>query len=57
MSDLIPNDYKDLLAKIKQRIRSAQYEALLMKRIKNSNHWLKKSVGLSTLSSCAAVVL
>jgi hypothetical protein len=57
MSDLIPNDYKDLLAKIKQRIRSAQYEALLMKRIKNSNHWLKKSVGLSTLSSCTAVVL
>ncbi|MDD1777504.1 MAG: PDDEXK nuclease domain-containing protein [Candidatus Helarchaeota archaeon] len=28
MSDLIPNDYKDLLGKIKQRIRSAQYEAL-----------------------------
>lgn len=28
MSNLIPNGYKDLLGKIKQRIRSAQYEAL-----------------------------
>jgi hypothetical protein len=29
MSDLIAsNDYKDLLIEIKQRIRSAQYEAL-----------------------------
>jgi len=28
MSDLVPNDYRDLLGEIKQRIRSAQYEAL-----------------------------
>lgn len=28
MSELIPNDYRVLLGKIKQRIRSAQYEAL-----------------------------
>jgi predicted nuclease of restriction endonuclease-like (RecB) superfamily len=28
MSDLIPSDYRELLGKIKQRIRSAQYEAL-----------------------------
>jgi predicted nuclease of restriction endonuclease-like (RecB) superfamily len=28
MNELIPNDYKALLGKIKQRIRSAQYEAL-----------------------------
>ena len=28
MSELIPNDYRALLGKIKQRIRSAQYEAL-----------------------------
>jgi len=28
VSDLIPSDYKELLGKIKQRIRSAQYEAL-----------------------------
>jgi len=28
MSDLIPNDYVSLLGEIKQRIRSAQYEAL-----------------------------
>ena len=28
MHELIPNHYKALLGKIKQRIRSAQYEAL-----------------------------
>jgi predicted nuclease of restriction endonuclease-like (RecB) superfamily len=28
MSELIPNDYRELLGEIKQRIRSAQYEAL-----------------------------
>lgn len=28
MSDLIPSDYRELFGKIKQRIRSAQYEAL-----------------------------
>lgn len=28
MSELIPNDYSKLLSEIKQRIRSAQYEAL-----------------------------
>jgi hypothetical protein len=28
MSELIPTGYKDLLVQIKQRIRSAQYEAL-----------------------------
>jgi len=28
MGDLIPSDYREILGKIKERIRSAQYEAL-----------------------------
>ena len=48
----MPDDYSSLLAEIKERIRSAQYDALraVNKELvaKNSNRWLEKTVGPTT---------